>query len=41
MCLAIDAYKRMVVGKKVADIYGDFAGFWRELTTEPQLRWVL
>ena len=38
--MAINAYKKLVIGKKLADIYEDFGGFWRELTSETQLRWV-
>ena len=38
--MAIYAYKKLVIGKKLADIYEDFGGFWRELTSETQLRWV-
>ena len=40
VCMAINAYKKLVIGKKLADIYEDFGGFWRELTSETQLRWV-
>ncbi|XP_063967991.1 mitochondrial enolase superfamily member 1-like [Lytechinus pictus] len=29
-----------VVGCKLAEIYGDFATFWRKLTSESQLRWI-
>ena len=38
--MAINAYKKLVIGRKLADIYEDFGGFWRELTSETQLRWV-
>nr|XP_054771806.1 mitochondrial enolase superfamily member 1-like [Lytechinus pictus] len=29
-----------VVGCKLAEIFGDFATFWRKLTSESQLRWI-
>ena len=41
VCMAINAYKRLVIGRKVAEIYENFGQFWRELTSETQLRWVL
>lgn len=32
---------RMVIGRRLkADIYARFGAFWRELTSETQLRWV-
>ena len=40
VCMAINAYKKLVIGKKLGDIYEDFGGFWRDLTSETQLRWV-
>jgi L-fuconate dehydratase len=37
---AIDAFRHLVVGRRVGDITGGFAGFWRELASESQLRWL-
>ncbi|XP_062506524.1 mitochondrial enolase superfamily member 1-like [Corticium candelabrum] len=37
---AVKSLSRMVVGCNLADIFGNFAGFWRDLTSESQLRWV-
>ncbi|KAL0850996.1 hypothetical protein ABMA28_006889 [Loxostege sticticalis] len=38
--LAIRSMKRFVLGKNAADIYADFAGFWRALTNDSQMRWI-
>lgn len=40
VCCAIDAFKFLLENKSVDEIYQDFGGFWRTLTSEPQLRWV-
>ena len=37
---AIDALRHLVVGKRLDDITADFAGFWRSLASESQLRWL-
>lgn len=37
---AVKSLKHLVVGLTAIDIYRDFAGFWRNLTSESQLRWV-
>jgi len=37
---AIEAFRPLVVGRRLADITADFAGFWRSLASEPQLRWL-
>lgn len=37
---AVNSLKALVVGLTAIDIYRDFAGFWRSLTSESQLRWV-
>ncbi|HUF06149.1 MAG TPA: L-fuconate dehydratase [Candidatus Binatia bacterium] len=37
---AIRAFSPLVVGKRLRDITADFAGFWRSLATESQLRWL-
>ena len=36
----VKALLPFVEGQKLSDIYGDFASFWRKLTSESQLRWV-
>src|SRR5438874_4038420 len=39
VCVAgIEAFRHLVVGKKLADITADFAGFWRLLASDSQLR---
>jgi L-fuconate dehydratase len=40
ICCAIDTLKIILENKSVDEIYLDFSGFWRKLTSEPQLRWV-
>jgi len=37
---AIEAYAHLIVGRRLADITADFAGFWSELASESQLRWL-
>ena len=37
---AIHALRHLVVGKRLDDITSDMAGFWRELSSESQLRWL-
>jgi L-fuconate dehydratase len=37
---AIAAYRHLVVGRRLADITADFAGFWRRLAGDSQLRWL-
>ena len=37
---AIDAMRHLVVGRRLDDITSDFAGFWRSLASESQLRWL-
>jgi L-fuconate dehydratase len=37
---AIAALRPLVVGRRLADIIADFAGFWRLLADESQLRWL-
>jgi L-fuconate dehydratase len=37
---AIQALRPFVVGREMADITRDMAGFWRGLVTEHQLRWI-
>ena len=38
---AIETMKHLIVGQNLDDILNDFAGFWRKLTSESQLRWVI
>ncbi|XP_045493431.1 mitochondrial enolase superfamily member 1-like [Colias croceus] len=38
--LAIRSLKRFVVGQNAADIFADFAGFWRTITNDSQMRWI-
>jgi L-fuconate dehydratase len=38
--LAIDAFRTLVVGRDVREITADFAGFWRALASDSQLRWL-
>jgi L-fuconate dehydratase len=41
LCVAaIEAMRFLVVGKRLEDITADFAGFWRSLASESQLRWL-
>lgn len=37
---AIDAFRHLVVGQRLDDITADFAGFWRQLAGDSQLRWL-
>ncbi len=37
---AIEAYRHLVVGRELEAITADFAGFWRDLASESQLRWL-
>lgn len=38
--LAIDAFRPLVVGQRLSAITNDFAGFWRRLAEDSQLRWL-
>ncbi|XP_053688676.1 mitochondrial enolase superfamily member 1-like [Sabethes cyaneus] len=38
--LAVKAMKCHVENRTTASIYGNFASFWRDLTSESQLRWI-
>jgi L-fuconate dehydratase len=41
LCVAaIEALSPVVLGRDLASITGDMAGFWREVTSASQLRWV-
>jgi L-fuconate dehydratase len=37
---AIEAYRHLVVGRRLDDITHDFAGFWHSLAGDSQLRWL-
>jgi L-fuconate dehydratase len=37
---AIEAYRHLVVGRRLEDITTDFAGFWHSLAGDSQLRWL-
>lgn len=37
---AIAAFRQHVIGLRLADITADFAGFWRTLASDSQLRWL-
>ncbi|GIY64559.1 mitochondrial enolase superfamily member 1 [Caerostris extrusa] len=37
---AVKALAPLVVGKAIQSIYDDFARFWRDLTSDSQLRWI-
>ncbi|XP_028042334.1 mitochondrial enolase superfamily member 1-like [Bombyx mandarina] len=36
----IRSFKRFLLGKNASDIFADFAGFWRAITNESQMRWI-
>ncbi|KAG6450528.1 hypothetical protein O3G_MSEX006628 [Manduca sexta] len=36
----IRSMKRFVLGKNAAEIFSDFAGFWRAITNDTQMRWI-
>ena len=41
LCVAaVDALKPLVIGRTLDSITADFAGFWKEITGDSQLRWV-
>ena len=41
LCVAaVEALRESVEGRKLEDITDDFAGYWRELTGDSQLRWL-
>jgi L-fuconate dehydratase len=41
LCVAaIESMRHLVVGKRLDHITADFAGFWRSLASESQLRWL-
>ena len=36
----VDELKELVIGMSFQQIIDDFAGFWRKLTCDPQMRWI-
>ena len=40
VCFAIKALTKLIVGRKLADIFGNFGDYWREITNDDQARWV-
>ena len=38
--LAIESFRHLVVDRRLEEITSDFAGFWRMLASESQLRWL-
>lgn len=40
MVCAVEALAKLVVGKSLQEIVGDFRGFYRLLTSDGQMRWV-
>jgi len=37
---AIEAFRHLVVGRRLNEITADFSGFWRQLAGDSQLRWL-
>jgi L-fuconate dehydratase len=37
---AVEAYRHLVVGQRLAEITADFGAYWRQLASESQLRWL-
>lgn len=40
LVMAVKSLQPYIVGLTLGSIYSDFAGFWRRITSESQLRWV-
>ncbi|XP_026497857.1 mitochondrial enolase superfamily member 1-like [Vanessa tameamea] len=38
--LTVRAMKKFILGRNAADIFSDFAGFWRTITNDSQMRWL-
>ncbi|XP_045448892.1 mitochondrial enolase superfamily member 1-like [Melitaea cinxia] len=38
--LTIRSMKKFILGRNAADIFSDFAGFWRSITNDSQMRWL-
>lgn len=39
-CAAIKALEHLIVGRELADITADMGQFWRDFTSDSQLRWI-
>ncbi|MDU7868340.1 MAG: fuconate dehydratase, partial [Pantoea sp.] len=39
-CAAIGALQHLIVGRQLADITADMGKFWRDFTSDSQLRWI-
>jgi L-fuconate dehydratase len=37
---AVKSLSKIIVGRDLGDIFSNFAGFWRDITSETQLRWI-
>ncbi|XP_063410508.1 mitochondrial enolase superfamily member 1-like [Mytilus trossulus] len=40
VCCAVEAFKKLVVGQKLANIFGNFGQFWQSICSEDQIRWL-
>ncbi|XP_076081994.1 mitochondrial enolase superfamily member 1-like isoform X2 [Mytilus galloprovincialis] len=40
VCCAVEAFKKLVVGQNLADIFGNFGQFWQSICSEDQIRWL-
>lgn len=40
VCAALDAIKYHVLGKSLASITSNWAGFWKQITSDSQIRWL-
>ncbi|CAH2236363.1 jg10743 [Pararge aegeria aegeria] len=38
--LTVRAMKKFILGRNAAEIFADFAGFWRAITNDSQMRWL-
>ncbi|CAB3240948.1 unnamed protein product [Arctia plantaginis] len=38
--LTIRSLKKFIIGKNAGDIFSEFAGFWRTITNDSQMRWI-
>ncbi|CAH2102313.1 unnamed protein product [Euphydryas editha] len=38
--LTVRSMKKFILGRNAADIFSDFAGFWRSITNDSQMRWL-
>ena len=40
VCCAVEAFRKLVVGQKLADIFGNFGSYWQSICSEDQIRWL-